>query len=88
MTDLERSEILNTLESELEQMFFSTEDNQFDASKKCPKCADGKIGLQLGKYGAFIGCNNYPECKYTAFRIIITAYKLSLIHIPSPRDTA
>ena len=65
MTDLERSEILNTLESELEQMFFSTEDNQFDASKKCPKCADGKIGLQLGKYGAFIGCNNYPECKYT-----------------------
>ena len=65
MTDLERSEILNTLESELEQMFFSTEDNQFDASKKCPKCSDGKIGLQLGKYGAFIGCNNYPECKYT-----------------------
>merc|ERR1711991_82307 len=65
MTDLERSEILNTLESELEQMFFSTEDNQFNASKKCPKCADGKIGLQLGKYGAFIGCNNYPECKYT-----------------------
>ena len=46
-------------------MFFSTEDNQFDASKKCPKCSDGKIGLQLGKYGAFIGCNNYPECKYT-----------------------
>ena len=65
MTDLERSEILNTLESELEQMFFSTEDNQFNASKKCPKCSDGKIGLQLGKYGAFIGCNNYPECKYT-----------------------
>ena len=23
------------------------------------------LGLQLGKYGAFIGCNNYPECKYT-----------------------
>ena len=31
----------------------------------CPKCSNGELGLQLGKYGAFIGCSNYPECKYT-----------------------
>ena len=65
MTDLERSEILETLENELEQMFFSNDDKEFNVSRKCPKCSEGKIGLQLGKYGAFIGCNNYPECKYT-----------------------
>ncbi len=31
----------------------------------CPECAKGKISVKLGKYGAFLGCSNYPECKYT-----------------------
>jgi len=29
---------------------------------KCPKCG-GVLGIKLSKYGAFIGCNNYPTCK-------------------------
>ncbi len=31
----------------------------------CPVCATGKLGLRLSKFGAFIGCSNYPECKHT-----------------------
>jgi DNA topoisomerase-1 len=31
----------------------------------CPTCGSGQLSLKLGKYGAFIGCSNYPECKYT-----------------------
>jgi len=31
----------------------------------CPTCNKGKLGLRLGKFGAFIGCSNYPECKHT-----------------------
>ena len=31
---------------------------------KCPKCG-GKLGIKLSKYGAFIGCSNYPTCNYT-----------------------
>ncbi|MES2961742.1 MAG: type I DNA topoisomerase [Pseudomonadota bacterium] len=31
----------------------------------CPTCGTGKLGLRLGKFGAFIGCSNYPECKHT-----------------------
>ncbi|HAX91238.1 MAG TPA: DNA topoisomerase I, partial [Rhodospirillaceae bacterium] len=31
----------------------------------CGQCADGRMGLKLGKYGAFIGCSNYPTCKNT-----------------------
>ncbi len=31
----------------------------------CPACTEGRLGLKLGRYGAFIGCANYPECKYT-----------------------
>lgn len=31
----------------------------------CPKCEEGKLALRGGKFGAFIACSNYPECKYT-----------------------
>jgi DNA topoisomerase I len=33
--------------------------------RKCPLCADGKLSLRGGRFGAFIACANYPECKYT-----------------------
>jgi DNA topoisomerase-1 len=35
-----------------------------DGQTKCPKCG-GVLGIKLSKYGAFIGCNNYPTCDYT-----------------------
>ncbi|WP_374958482.1 topoisomerase DNA-binding C4 zinc finger domain-containing protein, partial [Gilvibacter sp.] len=28
-------------------------------------CKNGRIGLKVGKFGGFVGCSNYPECKYT-----------------------
>lgn len=31
----------------------------------CPTCGSGTLSLKLGKFGAFIGCSNYPECRYT-----------------------
>ena len=31
----------------------------------CPSCDGGRLNLKLGKFGAFIGCSNYPECRYT-----------------------
>jgi DNA topoisomerase-1 len=31
----------------------------------CPLCGTGKLGLRGGKYGAFVACSNYPDCKYT-----------------------
>jgi len=33
--------------------------------RACPACENGRLSLKLGKYGAFIGCSNYPECRYT-----------------------
>ncbi|MCW5697803.1 MAG: type I DNA topoisomerase [Bauldia sp.] len=33
--------------------------------RACPNCGTGRLSLKLGKYGAFIGCSNYPECRYT-----------------------
>jgi DNA topoisomerase-1 len=31
----------------------------------CPSCGAGRLSLKLGRYGSFIGCSNYPECRYT-----------------------
>ncbi len=31
----------------------------------CPNCHAGSLALRGGKFGAFIACSNYPECKYT-----------------------
>ncbi len=31
----------------------------------CPTCGTGRLSLKLGKFGSFIGCSNYPECRYT-----------------------
>ncbi|SDR51990.1 DNA topoisomerase I [Rhizobiales bacterium GAS191] len=33
--------------------------------RACPSCGNGTISLKLGKFGVFIGCSNYPECRFT-----------------------
>ncbi len=33
--------------------------------RKCPSCGNGQLGLKIGKFGAFVGCSNYPECRFT-----------------------
>ena len=31
----------------------------------CPTCGKGELSLKLGRFGAFVGCSNYPECRFT-----------------------
>jgi DNA topoisomerase-1 len=33
--------------------------------RACPSCGDGRLSLKLGKFGAFVGCSNYPACRNT-----------------------
>jgi DNA topoisomerase-1 len=33
--------------------------------RACPSCGTGSLSLKLGKFGVFIGCSNYPECRFT-----------------------
>ncbi len=33
--------------------------------RQCPLCNTGQLSFKPGRYGAFIGCSNYPECRYT-----------------------
>jgi DNA topoisomerase-1 len=62
--DLRVKEVLDKLDADLGPHFFPDSPNGRDP-RKCPSCADGRIGLKLGKFGAFIGCSNYPECRFT-----------------------
>lgn len=62
--ELTITDVINHLDDELGPHFFApSEDNP--EPRKCKACNDGRLGLKLGKFGAFIGCSNYPECKFT-----------------------
>jgi len=37
----------------------------FGGTKKCPKCEDGVLIRRAGKFGPFLGCSNFPQCKHT-----------------------
>ena len=64
--DLRVKEVLDKLDEELGPHFFPANDNKDGKSPRdCPSCANGRLGLKLGKFGAFIGCSNYPECRFT-----------------------
>ena len=33
--------------------------------RACPSCGEGQLSLKVGKFGAFVGCSNYPDCRFT-----------------------
>jgi DNA topoisomerase-1 len=59
--ELTITEVINTVEKDLNDYVFQG----IDEERKCPVCNDGRLNLKLGKYGAFLGCSKYPDCKYT-----------------------
>jgi len=62
--ELRVSDVLEALNQELAPLIFPPREDGADP-RLCPKCGKGQLSLKLGRYGAFIGCSNYPECGYT-----------------------
>jgi DNA topoisomerase-1 len=62
--DLRVSEVLENLNEILGPHIFPARADGGDP-RQCPNCGTGKLSLKLGKFGAFIGCSNYPECRFT-----------------------
>ncbi|MBU2089095.1 MAG: topoisomerase DNA-binding C4 zinc finger domain-containing protein, partial [Alphaproteobacteria bacterium] len=62
--DLTITQVLDTLDQELGRHFFPDAGDGIDP-RLCPSCGNGRLGLKLGRNGGFIGCSNYPECRYT-----------------------
>ncbi len=63
--DLRVGDVLEALNEMLGPHVFPDKGDGSDP-RLCPKCGTGRLSLKIsGKYGAFIGCGNYPECNYT-----------------------
>ena len=58
------SEITEALDEFLAPWLFPDKDDGSDA-RLCPACGAGRLGLRGGRFGAFVACSNYPECKFT-----------------------
>jgi len=56
--------VLEALDGELGRHFFP-ENGAGTDPRLCPACGAGRLSLKLGRFGAFIGCSNYPECRFT-----------------------
>ena len=58
-------EVLDLLNDSLGELIFD-KDNEGNVVRKCQLCSSGTLSLKNSfRGGAFIGCSNYPECKFT-----------------------
>jgi DNA topoisomerase I len=62
--ELRTTEVLDALNELLGPHIFPDKGDGANP-RTCRVCGTGQLSLKLGKFGAFIGCSNYPECKFT-----------------------
>ncbi|MBI4723795.1 MAG: type I DNA topoisomerase, partial [Rhodomicrobium sp.] len=62
--DLRVAQVLDALNEVLGPHIFPAKADGGDP-RLCPLCGKGQLSLKVGKFGAFVGCSNYPECRYT-----------------------
>ncbi|MBO3759858.1 type I DNA topoisomerase [Ciceribacter sp. L1K22] len=62
--ELRVTNVLDSLNEVLAPLVFPKREDGSDP-RICQVCGTGQLSLKLGKYGAFVGCSNYPECNYT-----------------------
>jgi DNA topoisomerase-1 len=58
------SEITEALDAFLAPWLYPPKADGSDP-RLCPQCGNGRLSLRGGKFGAFVACSNYPECRYT-----------------------
>jgi DNA topoisomerase-1 len=62
--DLKISQVIDALDEVIGPHIFPPLEGGADP-RLCPTCGTGRLSLKLGRFGAFVGCSNYPECRYT-----------------------
>ena len=62
--DLRVTQVLDALNELLGPHIFPPKEDGADP-RLCPLCAKGQLSLKMGRNGAFVGCSNYPECRFT-----------------------
>jgi len=58
------SEVTAALDAFLSPFLFPARADGTDP-RTCPNCGNGRLALRGGRFGAFVACSNYPECKFT-----------------------
>ncbi|HRY23943.1 MAG TPA: type I DNA topoisomerase [Geminicoccaceae bacterium] len=64
VSELRVAQVIDALNEALSAKLFPPRTDGGDP-RICPLCGNGQLSLKLGRYGAFIGCSNHPECRYT-----------------------
>ena len=62
--ELTITQVIDHLDATLGDHFFPPHADGTDP-RTCPACHEGRLSLKLGKFGAFVGCSKYPDCRYT-----------------------
>ncbi len=62
--ELRVREVLDTVDEILGPSLFKSDQEGVDP-RLCPACEAGRLSLKLGRHGAFVGCSNYPDCRFT-----------------------
>ncbi|WP_372706469.1 type I DNA topoisomerase [Brevundimonas sp.] len=62
--ELRTTAILDALNESLGPHIFPAREDGSDP-RECPLCKQGQLSLKTSRFGAFVGCSRYPECKYT-----------------------
>jgi DNA topoisomerase-1 len=62
--ELRMGQVIEALNEALGPHIFPDKGDGVDP-RVCPTCGTGRLSLKTGKFGAFIGCSNYPECRFT-----------------------
>jgi len=62
--DLRVAQVLDVLDEMLGPHIYPPRADGGDV-RQCPTCGTGRLNLKAGKFGAFVGCSNYPECRHT-----------------------
>jgi DNA topoisomerase-1 len=62
--ELRITQVLDALNDLLEPHIFPAREDGRPV-RECPQCGNGQLSLKVGRFGAFIGCSNYPECTFT-----------------------
>jgi DNA topoisomerase I len=57
-------EVIDALDETLSPYLFPARPDGAD-TRLCPKCGEGRLSLKPSRTGAFVGCSNYPECRFT-----------------------
>ena len=63
-SELRITEVLDVLDDALAPQLYPPREDGSDP-RICPLCGEGRLHLKTSRSGGFVGCGNYPECRYT-----------------------